>query len=235
MRGGLYTILILIIILGSGCLLPDKEPSDIDSAPIHSNTSDNALGVSKNAVNQKPQRAPNIEHNSEVGWTAGLTEKYIQCIQCHGDVKVFHEVAVIDLIDKEKGISPRLCTVCHGSKIHFIHQPMLDDERIICDTCHLYNGAFTKPAASEGQLLVCEVCHSDGNYIRIHIEGVILENARVDDRWITQRSGKQCDACHIGGYDTIHSSPLGRWKDTIEEIMEDAKESRIRPLNISYL
>lgn len=231
-RGGLYALLILILILGSGCLVPDKESSNADTTAASHEISEKSVEYPETI---EVQKKPNEEHNTNIVWASGLTEEYILCIQCHGDVKVFHEVAVIDLIDKDKGVRPRLCVVCHGAKIHFIHQSMLDDEKIICDTCHLYNGAFTKPAAANGQLLVCEVCHSNGNYIKIHIEGIILENARMDDRWVTQRSGKQCDTCHIGGYDIIHSAPLGRWEDTIEELIEKAEETRIRPLNISYL
>ena len=179
-------------------------------------------------VEKKPVEPPSADYASL------LDSKHSACIQCHGDVKPFHTVDVIRLIDERKGINPRLCTVCHGQKIHNIHWASLEAERIICDTCHTYQGGFVKPKAMEGQLLVCEVCHSSGNYIKIHIEGNILEGAQIDEEWVRRGTSHQCDSCHVGEFDSIHFNPLLNWRERINATVEESTGRQVSPLNISY-
>jgi hypothetical protein len=119
--------------------------------------------------------------------------------------------------------------------VHNIHLNALEAKQIICETCHDYRGEFSKPEAGPGQLLVCEVCHSNGNYIKIHIEGNILENAKIDSKWITQGTGHQCDTCHIGEFANIHFAPLNSQRERINELIEESRENPAVKLNISYL
>jgi hypothetical protein len=176
-----------------------------------------------------------IEGRTPKEYTQVLSEKYSTCLKCHGDVKKFHTVEILYLIDREKGVKPRLCIVCHGQKVHVIHGELLNINSIKCETCHSVGGAFTKPEAQEGQLLVCEVCHSGGNYIKIHIEGNILEGAPIDEEWVKSRDGQQCDTCHIGDFGVIHFEPLSNWSEKIDRASERSNREVFHPLNISYL
>lgn len=235
-KGLWFFLLLTVIFLVSGCLgtgngadttvaLKGIQTDSLKNTTTPSEARDTALVVSEKT---------RTELIKEPDFTAFLDDKYKVCIGCHGNVEPFHTVAVISRIDEAKGLNPRVCIVCHGQKVHDIHWDSLLAESINCDTCHNLNGVFTKPEAEEGQLLVCELCHSRGNYIKIHIEGNILEDAPIGEEWIKRRPGHQCDTCHIGDYGTIHFAPLMDWREQIGIFIEEAHANPPTPLNISY-
>lgn len=236
MSRGFIKVLFIVLLLAAaaGCVsskLPEKTAEKravaVETSPPETtipHTEPPATPAKEEAASPAP-----------ADYRARLNSKYAACIECHGDVEPFHTPAVISRIDEAKGLKPRLCIVCHGQKVHDIHWDLLEGKDIICDTCHSYRGEFTKPRAGPGQLLVCEVCHSGGNYIKIHIEGRILEGAPIDERWIKDRGGHQCDTCHVGDYDSIHFAPLKSWREEIEGMVEEAEVNPVQPLNISYL
>jgi hypothetical protein len=230
----LFTLFLLLI--SSGCLseaestsleneVMESQPPQMAAETVQSTpTTDVEREVKKSSLN-----------NIQIDYASKLNEKYSTCLECHGDVKVFHTTEILYFIDTEKGVKPRLCIVCHGQKVHTVHLNVLDSQKIICETCHMQKGVFVVPQTGEDQLVVCEVCHAQGNYIEIHIEGSILKGAPIDENWITQRSGHQCDTCHIGEFGTIHFDPLSEWKEKIEESKAEALRRNFVPLNISYL
>jgi len=221
-------LLVLMLII-SGCVGEQGRSgaAELSTTPPPQNISSQSVAESSQATpEQPPPGAP--------PYAARLSGRYQLCLRCHGDVKEFHTPEAIYLIDLGRGRSPRLCTVCHGQKVHEIHRSLLDEKRIICNTCHNYRGKFIKPKAREGQLLVCELCHAKGNYITIHIEGRILEDAEVDEQWITERSGHECDTCHVGAYETIHFDVLAAWRERIKELLREVESRPAQPLNISY-
>jgi hypothetical protein len=225
-------LIIVLIIFGGGCLSQDgavevnktitstQPPREIF---ILKETKESTDNLSKSQITQ-----PDSE------FIALLNDEYKTCIICHGDIRSFHTASIIYLIDKEKGLNPRLCIVCHGPKIHSIHWDLLQSDYIICDTCHDIGGKFIKPQAEEGQLLVCEVCHSRGNYIKIHIEGKILEGAPIDEKWIREGTRHQCDTCHVGDFSVLHFEPLSNWREGINELIQESALNPPSPLNISY-
>jgi|GEM_PF-2045017 len=155
------------------------------------------------------------------------------CISCHGEVKSFHYPAKTSRIDMAKGMNPRTCISCHSQKVHEVHKSKLDSKSILCDTCHKNNGDISKPKAEKGMLLVCELCHARGNYIEIHIEGSILKEAPLDEKWIkSYKLNNDCGVCHFGEYSFIHQGAIGRWREKIENI---TNLGEVEPLNISYL
>lgn len=115
----------------------------------------------------------------------------VVCADCHGDVSRFHEIAKLMKVDEQKGIDPpRICTTCHGQKIHKIHERKIEERGVrMCQTCHMTKeGEFRVPEKREGDVLVCQLCHFDGNYIKIH-------------------KGK-CERCHYGKPQDIHKPIL---------------------------
>jgi hypothetical protein len=216
-----------------GCL-GQPSPSPEEKSPITTLMQTTSTIFDQAGDDQNMIEPPKIKIDvDEIDYTSLLNEKYSKCLECHGDVKPFHTVEVISLIDEKKGLNPRSCIVCHGPKVHDIHWVKLNDEIIVCDTCHSYKDEFRIPVAGKGQLLVCELCHSDGNYIKIHIEGSILENAQVDEKWIKRGTTHQCDTCHIGEYDTIHFEILSDWREGISDRLKEATSLTVFPLNIS--
>ncbi len=112
------------------------------------------------------------------------------CIECHGNVTGFHQIALLQKVDAKRGITPaRICTTCHGTKIHTIHASLINKYGAsMCKFCHLRNGEFQIPKKSPGQVLVCQQCHFNGSYILIH-RGV-------------------CSRCHYGTLNDIHGGVL---------------------------
>lgn len=112
--------------------------------------------------------------------------------KCHDldQTKSFHLMENIKMLEESRGENPRICTTCHGSLQHEVHQNKLSNGEIVCDTCHVSaKGDYMVAIVPEGKLLVCEACHAFsgkpedvGNYISIHI----LEGNR------------ECDICHGG-------------------------------------
>ncbi len=126
-----------------------------------------------------------------------LTAKF--CFDCHdkGHVESFHYPEMIKQIEEKKGRPVRICTNCHGSPVMPVHFEAIQEKRVQCDACHLRGeGGFTIPEKREEDLLICQLCHARGNYITIHVEGEILQNAEIDSKWITTREGNQCTICH---------------------------------------
>ena len=120
----------------------------------------------------------------------------IKCADCHGDVSTFHEIATLMKVDEAKGVQPRICTTCHGEKIHKIHEKKIEDLGVkMCQTCHMTEeGEFRVPQKREGEVLVCQLCHFDGNYIKIH--------------------KAKCERCHYGKPQEIHKPILeNRYKE----------------------
>jgi hypothetical protein len=120
------------------------------------------------------------------------------CSTCHGidQTKGFHSVENIKLLSEDKGQTPRICTTCHGSSPHNVHNKKLSSGEMDCNTCHVSaEGDYVVPQVPEGKLLVCEACHAFsgkpediGNYVSIHIvEG-----------------NRECDICHMGDPIKIH-------------------------------
>ncbi|NOZ58894.1 MAG: hypothetical protein GXO66_04880 [Euryarchaeota archaeon] len=115
----------------------------------------------------------------------------INCADCHGDVSGFHEIATLIKVDQAKGIEPpRICTTCHGEKIHKIHEKKIENLGVtMCQTCHMTKeGEFRVPEKRPGDVLVCQLCHFDGNYIKIH--------------------KAKCERCHYGKPNEIHQPVL---------------------------
>ncbi|GBE56605.1 MAG TPA: hypothetical protein ENH13_05145 [Euryarchaeota archaeon] len=249
MKGVFVVLLLLIVIAGSGCLGSDGSGGEVQTSsgiveatvpaqtPIQTPAATNQPpDVSTTTTTMTPlPPEPVLIDESSTDYTDLLDEKYQTCLKCHGDVKVFHTAEIISEIDRSKGLNPRLCIVCHGTKVHKIHWDMVNDKYIACGTCHWQNGEFVKPATPPGKLVVCELCHAGGNYVKIHIEGKVLEGAPLDAEWIRKGTSHQCDTCHIGDYKTIHYSPLSSWNEGINTAVKEAVENPPDPLNISYL
>jgi hypothetical protein len=228
-------VLLILISLGTGCLEQKLTTPIVEEAGDTKTQPEVKATLPPNEKTPEKKVEIKFEVNSPKDYAQVLNEKYATCLECHGDVKKFHTVEILYLLDREKGVTPRLCIVCHGQKVHVIHGELLNLNSIKCETCHSVGGSFTKPEAQEGQLLVCEVCHSGGNYIKIHIEGNILEGAPIDEEWMKSRVGHQCDTCHIGEFDVIHFEPLSNWSEKIDSATEKSNREVFHPLNISYL
>jgi hypothetical protein len=239
MRPTVYFVFLLVVILGSGCVSQDETPRDVEldkiiettivTQPPPEDVFEQPIEATSAPITEKPP----VEYVN-IDYAAHLNEEYVTCLKCHGDVKSFHTAEAISIIDERKGINPRLCIVCHGQRVHTIHWEILSSEYIICDTCHGYQDEFVVPEAQEGQLLVCELCHSGGNYIKIHIEGNVLEDAPIDEKWMKDGSSHQCDTCHVGDFETVHFDPLSSWREGVDSAAEEAFENPPSPLNISY-
>jgi hypothetical protein len=242
MRPAIYVFIILLyIIMTSGCVSQEGTYTDVDvdkpietpivtQPPPQEEVIEAPIEPTPAPIIEEP---PPVEHVN-IDYAANLNEKYQTCLKCHGDVKGFHTTEAISIIDERKGISPRLCIVCHGQTVHTIHWEILKSEYIICDTCHGYKEEFVVPEAREGQLLVCELCHSGGNYIKIHIEGTILDGAPIDVKWMKEGSSHQCDTCHVGELETVHFEALSTWREGVDSAAEEADANPPSPLNISY-
>ncbi|WP_457556019.1 cytochrome c3 family protein [Candidatus Pyrohabitans sp.] len=125
----------------------------------------------------------------------------INCADCHGDVSGFHEIGTLMKVDQEKGIEPpRICTTCHGDKIHKIHERKIEEKGVqMCQTCHMTKeGEFRVPEKRPDDVLVCQLCHFDGNYIKIH-------------------KGK-CERCHYGKPNEIHQPVLQKRYEEIASL-----------------
>jgi hypothetical protein len=235
-----FFIISLFVILASGCVSQEGTTSDVDGdIMIDSPATTQAPHEDGFEQPTEPSSEPTIEelHPVElanIDYAANLNEKYATCLKCHGDVKNFHTAGAISIIDERKGISPRLCIVCHGQIVHTIHWDILISEHIICETCHGSEEGPIVPEAREGQLLVCELCHSGGNYIKIHIEGNILEGAPIDKKWIREGSKHQCDTCHIGDFRVVHFDALSSWRKGVDNAVSEVAANPPSPLNISY-
>ena len=238
-------MLLIVMLAVSGCLGSDSSeddgPSGIVEAVVPVETT---IGADPMMAVEAPTTTttlipsapePVLIDDSEVDYSHLLNDKYATCLKCHGDVKVFHTTEIISEIDRAKGFNPRLCIVCHGTKVHNIHWDMVNDKYIACGTCHWRNSEFVTPTTREGQLVVCELCHSNGNYVKIHIEGNVLEDAPIDSEWIRPGKPHQCDTCHIGDFNTLHYNPLAGWNEGINSAVKNARENPPDPLNISYL
>ncbi len=128
----------------------------------------------------------------------------IKCADCHGDVSVFHEIAMLKKLDEKKGITPpRICTNCHGKKIHKIHERKIQNLGVtMCKTCHMTKeGDFRVPQKRPGDILVCQVCHFDGNYIKIH--------------------KAKCERCHYGKVLDIHKPLLEKRYKEIQSLIKE--------------
>jgi hypothetical protein len=228
-----WVLFLVLFIFGSGCLTQkaviQRPETAVETPPPQE------INVSEQPKETMPPIK--VEEDSAgdgvVEQAPPVDSKHAICMECHGDVKPFHKIKVISIIDERKGINPRICTVCHGQKVHDVHWDILNEERIICDTCHLLNGEFFKPQIGDGQLLICEVCHSGGNYVKIHIEGNILEGAVIDEMWITEGSKHDCGTCHVGDYGTLHFTPLTALREEIDRVVEEAAAQPAAPLNTS--
>lgn len=233
-----YVFLLALLVFGSGCLSQTETTASANgnietSAPPQSAAPERPMATttapSEPIIEKEPVNSADIEY------AVYLSEKYATCLKCHGDVRRFHLVPIVSLIDERNGVTARICIVCHGQKVHDIHWELLEVDYIVCKTCHDRGGEFVKPQAKEGMLLVCELCHSGGNYIKIHIEGRILEGAPINAEWKRAGTKHECDTCHIGEYGTIHYNPLSSWNDKIDGAIEESAEGPITPLNISYM
>jgi hypothetical protein len=141
------------------------------------------------------------------------------CLTCHDKAQTasFHYPDKIKALEEERGFPVRICTSCHGEPVMPVHFPLMQDKAVKCEACHIRGGGgFEVPLKKEGDLLVCQLCHARGNYITIHIDGDILQDAEIDSQWIRSRGGGECTLCHnealYGGKNilTIHGeSALG--------------------------
>jgi hypothetical protein len=124
----------------------------------------------------------------------------INCADCHGDVSTFHQIAKLMKVDEAKGVEPRICTTCHGEKIHKIHEKKIEDLGVtMCQTCHMTKeGDFRVPEKRPGDVLVCQLCHFDGNYIKIH--------------------KAKCERCHYGKPNEIHKPILEKRYEEITSL-----------------
>lgn len=124
----------------------------------------------------------------------------VNCADCHGDVSGFHEIAKLMKVDEAKGVEPRICTTCHGEKIHKIHERKIEDLGVkMCQTCHMTEeGEFRVPEKRPGDVLVCQLCHFDGNYIKIH--------------------KAKCERCHYGKPNEIHQPVLEKRYEEIASL-----------------
>lgn len=159
-----------------------------------------ALKDSKIAELQKAKPVTAVEGKKTAAAATTVTSAgtKIVCTLCHDlkQTKGFHYVENIKLLDEGEGKTPRICTTCHGSVPHNIHQKKLAAGEMKCETCHVSpEGDFKIPQVPKGKLLVCEGCHAFsgkpedvGNYIAIHIE----------------EGSKTCGTCHMGNPVRIH-------------------------------
>lgn len=129
----------------------------------------------------------------------GAAEAEIVCSICHDldQTKGFHDTNSIKLMGEAQGTTPRICTICHGSKPHDVHKKKTDSGEMSCEDCHVpeEGGDFETPQVPEGKTLVCEACHVGdkepedvGNYISIHIV----------------EANRNCNICHMGDPVKVH-------------------------------
>ncbi len=125
-------------------------------------------------------------------------EAEIACSTCHDldQTKGFHDTNTIKLMGEAKGTTPRICTICHGTSPHNVHQKKLSTGEMECNSCHVSpEGDYIVPTVPEGKTLVCEMCHvrgkqpeDMGNYISIHIV----------------EANRDCNICHMGDPVKVH-------------------------------
>jgi hypothetical protein len=154
------------------------------------------------------------------------------CFKCHDKTQVssFHFPERIKAIDEKKGKPISICTTCHGEPVMFVHFSLIQKKIVKCETCHIIDGGgFSVPIKREEDLLVCELCHAGGDYIKIHIDGEILEGAEIDEQWIKKKDGNECIICH--------GKPLYGSKNILEIHEENAARagdvSRVRESFVS--
>jgi hypothetical protein len=148
--------------------------------------------ISTPQITPPPQTLPPVKDNS-----IDLSNDF--CLRCHDKAQVssFHFPPRIKAIEEKKGRPIRICTSCHGEPVMPVHFNAVQRKIVQCETCHIIgDGGFTVPQKRERDLLICQLCHARGNYIKIHIDGDILEDAPIDSKWIRKREGLQCITCH---------------------------------------
>ncbi len=172
------------------------------------------------------------EKEEEVIEVQAHHEPQLNCLACHDleQTRSFHSVQRIFAIQEKKNLRIRICVNCHGppgnssspipnasqpypsddSHPHVVHHLKLDAGDMTCGTCHVYNGEYRYPKPKNGQLLVCELCHANGNFITIHIDGKILEDAVMDQKWMKESKKHACTICHMGGVVDIHKRATGK-------------------------
>ncbi len=194
---------------------------DIELAVKQTRSADLDLEIARLS---KPGETP-VTIPPEKRTTPQTPAETVNCLLCHDleQLKTFHFPERIMKIEAAKGMRQRICINCHGptaegtgtpdpedpypgdnSHPHRIHQSKLDSGEITCKTCHEYEGEIRFPKPKDGQLLVCELCHANGNFITIHIDGKILEDAAVDPQWIVEGDRHRCQECHWGDVVGIH-------------------------------
>lgn len=159
--------------------------------------------------------------------------KSLDCTICHelDQLKGFHYPSQILKIQDKKNMARRICIDCHSNPAslekttvdangifdipiempHDIHKAKLDSGSMKCETCHVVEGEFIIPQPRSGEVLVCELCHTSGNFIKIHIEGRILEDNPNMPQIQYPKLG--CNICHPQDPVGIHkgaTSVLGR-------------------------
>jgi len=166
------------------------------------------------------------------------------CTGCHdtSSLRTFHNPESITNISRAKNAQPRLCDYCHGSRrAMVVHFNGIKEKRIKCEACHIRGSSgFIVPEKKEGMLLVCETCHAQGNYIKIHIDGDILEGAAIDEKWVRRREPKNCILCHneelygmsITELHKLKTAKAGSAEELPSIQKEKAKESAAMPNEI---
>ncbi|MFQ5887646.1 MAG: hypothetical protein ACE5HY_02995 [Candidatus Hydrothermarchaeales archaeon] len=142
--------------------------------------------------------------------------KKLECVICHelDQLKGFHYPSRILAIQEKENKPRRICIDCHATPAalekttvdvngifdipvempHEIHKARLDSGSMKCETCHVVGDEFLIPQPRKGEVLVCELCHTSGNFIKIHIEGRILEdNPNMPQK---QYPKLGCNICH---------------------------------------
>ena len=156
---------------------------------------DSALAVAEDTIAGLESTVAGLEDcPAGAGGAAVVPVGTLECSTCHDtdQTKGFHSVGDIKLISEAKGQTPRICTTCHGSSPHNVHQKKVDSGEMECGTCHVSaEGDFEVPQVPEGHTLVCELCHVPddmGNYVSIHIV----------------EANRDCSICHMCDAVKIH-------------------------------
>ncbi len=186
----------LLVLLTSGVvygLITAKYTGEIDSADEELNLiGAEIIMLTKQPTVSSPAPTPGKKE----------TDIYLStelCYSCHSEqvAREFHFPEAIKEIDEKRGKPVRICTTCHGEPVMPVHFRAVQEKKAVCEACHIQgNSGFIVPEKREDDLLICQLCHARGSYIRIHIDGAILEDAEIDSKWIKKRDGNQCTVCH---------------------------------------
>lgn len=130
-----------------------------------------------------------------------VADTKIICSDCHGEVRGFHTVEKITALDTIRGVNPRICTSCHGTNPHEIHNDRIVRGKLTCDDCHLKDGEVVIPEVQPEDILICEQCHLKGNYVDIHVDF----------------GGGTCSSCHVGDVGNIHRHTIANVEDLLEQ------------------